>query len=254
MQRTTTAQASDEGGPTAPRDRSRNAVGVVLLLTVVAVGSAVVGQWDPETRRPPEPPYLPTDPPTPMATPLEIDALMEIIEQQDIQPWDLRWLAITIVLLLLGWLVWVLLGWLRRHPALPPPDGPDGSDAPTPGEVLAGPGVLQPDLPALREGVDDADDLLRRYERPADAVIAAWVRLEEAAARSGVPRDPASTPTEFTVDVLDRTPVDPTATRVLLDLYLRARFGREEMLPDDVAAAQAALTTLAEGLGEGSGG
>ena len=50
--------------------------------------------------------------------------------------------------------------------------------------------------------------------------------------------------------MLDAAPVDPQATRTLLDLYLRARFGAERMTADDVAAAVGALTVLALGLGD----
>ncbi|MGW6933339.1 DUF4129 domain-containing protein [Lentzea sp. NPDC054927] len=57
---------------------------------------------------------------------------------------------------------------------------------------------------------------------PRDAVIAAWLALEEAE-----PRKPHQTPTEFT----EKLGVDAV---VLKDLYQRARFGHE-----DVTAAQA---------------
>lgn len=118
--------------------------------------------------------------------------------------------------------------------------------------MLRGPGVVQPDLPALREGVAGADLIVRRHVRATDAIVAAWVHLETAAARTGIPRQRSQTPTEFTVAVLDSTPVDPAATRVLLDLYLRARFGGERMTAGDVGAAVAALGTLADGLGDPS--
>ena len=44
--------------------------------------------------------------------------------------------------------------------------------------------------------------------------------------------------------------MDPQATRTLLDLYLRARFGEERMTPADVRAAVNALSVLALGLGD----
>src|SRR5665647_2249174 len=130
-------------------------------------------------------------------------------------------------------------------PPMPTPSGPDDAGIEQ-GDAYTGPGVALPNLPTLREGVVEANLQLRRFVRPTDAVIAAWVRLEKAAARSGVLRDPAATPTEFTVKVLDRAPVDPEATRTLLGLYLRARFGGEQMTADDVTAALAGLAALAE--------
>ena len=113
----------------------------------------------------------------------------------------------------------------------------------------------QPDLAVLDEGLLAAGWAVEAdHPHPADAVLAAWVALERAARRSGVERDPASTPTEFTVDVLDRTSADRAATRTLLALYLRARFGSEAVTPDDVGTARTALATLRAGLATSSRG
>ncbi|WP_454043908.1 DUF4129 domain-containing protein [Cellulosimicrobium sp. Marseille-Q8652] len=83
---------------------------------------------------------------------------------------------------------------------------------------------------------------------PRDAVIAAWVSLEDAAALAGAHRDPAQTPTEFTVAVLDRTPADPGAVATLRGLYHRARFRGADIDAGDVRAARAALRRLADDL------
>ncbi|GAA3631551.1 uncharacterized protein DUF4129 [Lentzea atacamensis] len=64
---------------------------------------------------------------------------------------------------------------------------------------------------------------------PRDAVIAAWLALEEAE-----PRKPHQTPTEFT----EKLGVDAT---VLRNLYQRARFGREEVTAEQAEAAQQEL-------------
>lgn len=101
---------------------------------------------------------------------------------------------------------------------------------------------------ALQEGVRDADRALRRELPPGDAVIAAWLALEQAAVRGGVPRDPAQTATEFTLALLDRTPAEPGAARTLLRLYHRARFSDHEVTAGDVAAARDALDVLAAAL------
>src|SRR5674476_1258962 len=103
----------------------------------------------------------------------------------------------------IGWLLYMIMRWFVRHPAPKAEEGPDDAGIEQ-GDAYTGPGVALPNLPTLREGVVEADQQLRRFVRPADAVIAAWVCLEQAAARSGVLRDPAATPTEFTVKVLDR--------------------------------------------------
>lgn len=77
---------------------------------------------------------------------------------------------------------------------------------------------------------------------PSDAVIAAWVQLEEAAAVSGTRRAPHQTPSEFTETVLHQYNADADALRDLKVLYHRARFGRPETItPEDVTAARTAL-------------
>jgi hypothetical protein len=104
-------------------------------------------------------------------------------------------------------------------------------------------------LPRLRDGVARAERHLHDDVPPGDAVIAAWVALERAAGRTGVERDPAATPTEFTVEVLDATRADPAATRALLELYLAARFSAHELTLGDVGRARASLRVIADGLG-----
>lgn len=244
-----------DGGPAAvpgapDRPARRGVTGVVALLALVAIAAALAGPWDPTFRETAEEQVsqpLPSAQPT--ATP---DPLAQALNDLDVQPWDLRWLGIGLLTLAVAGAVALMVRLLLRLRPPPLPEAPDGAGI-VPGDVLAGPGVL-PHLRTLREGVEDAGAHLRSRRRAADAVIAAWVSLEDAAARSGVVRHPAATPTEFTVNVLDRTQVDPAATRTLLGLYLRARFGEETMTPDDVATAMSAVRTLAAGLGADSGG
>jgi hypothetical protein len=77
---------------------------------------------------------------------------------------------------------------------------------------------------------------------PSDAVIAAWVELERAAAASGTQRAPHQTPSEFTETVLYRHNADALALKDLRTLYHRARFGKPETVTlDDVDAARTAL-------------
>jgi Domain of unknown function (DUF4129) len=80
---------------------------------------------------------------------------------------------------------------------------------------------------------------------PADAVVAAWVVLEGAAAKAGSARQAHQTPTEFTAAVLAEHTVDKDALRRLCRLYQRARFGTATVLTEaDVADAEADLETL----------
>ncbi|MEO6087325.1 MAG: DUF4129 domain-containing protein [Umezawaea sp.] len=70
---------------------------------------------------------------------------------------------------------------------------------------------------------------------PSDAVVAAWLSLEDAAASSGAPRQDHQTPTEFTGALLARYEVDTEAASTLRGLYQRARFG----VPGQVTARDA---------------
>lgn len=239
-------EAPGRGSPDARPDRSGPLVGIVALLAVVVIGGTLAGPWHPPLRLSTP---APSPVPEPSITPFPIIPLDQFADANPVHPWDLRWLGVGLVLVMLAWAAYLVLRWLRRHPAPMVPEAPDDAgielDA-----AFTGPGTVLPNLPRLRAGIAEAEEALRRFPRPVDAVIAAWVRLEHAAARSGVVRDPASTPTEFTVAVLDTAPVDPQATRTLLDLYLRARFGSDPMTPDDVAAAVRALSVLALGLND----
>ncbi len=234
-----------------PADPPGRLAGVIALLVVAVLGAALAGPWDPPMR---SQSLLPWEPPDPVLVQPPQQAqpelrLAELVGRGEVQPWDLTWLGVGLLAVVALWIAYLVVRWFRRHPVELPPEAPDdaGLDA---GDTLRGPGVAQPDLPALRAAVAGADLLVRRRVPPTEAVVAAWVHLEDAAGRSGVPRKRTQTPTEFTVDVLDRTPVDPAATRALLALYLRARFSDDPMTAADVATALAALKTLAEGLGD----
>jgi hypothetical protein len=84
---------------------------------------------------------------------------------------------------------------------------------------------------------------------PSDAVIAAWLGLEESAAEGGTERRPEQTATEFTADVLAAHDVDPAALATLRALYQRARFGEPDTVTErDVDAAVTALDRIADTL------
>ncbi|WP_199424808.1 DUF4129 domain-containing protein [Actinotalea solisilvae] len=235
-------------GPGAAGPFGRAALAVVLVLVAVAA-TALTGPWDPPLSGDPVPVEQPTEVPTPQATAPSEDGLTEALEQMDVTPWDLRWLGATLAVLTVVGALYVLVRLYRMLPRRRPEDPPDDAGI-EPGSAVGLADGL-PDLPALRDGVRDAGDELRAHVCPADAVIAAWVALEAAADASGLHRDPAATPTEFTVEVMDRTPADPAAIRTLLALYLRARFSTDPVGPDDVASATAAVRTLARGLAAG---
>ena len=104
--------------------------------------------------------------------------------------------------------------------------------------------ALQPAAPVLRRAFADAIDALHSERRPADAIVAAWLALQDAAAESGVRRAPAETPTEFTARILARVPADGPAITVLLDSYQDVRFGEHAPTSDDLARVRRALGDL----------
>jgi hypothetical protein len=105
--------------------------------------------------------------------------------------------------------------------------------AASPGSLLTG---ARTALSELRE---------RPAGPPSDAVVAAWLRLEEAAAGSGVPRLDHETPTEFTGALLVRYEVDTDAAATLRGLYQRARFGPAgQVSTQDADRAEEALERI----------
>jgi hypothetical protein len=116
-------------------------------------------------------------------------------------------------------------------------------------------GAGEPELAmVLLRGTRSALELLRGRSGgpPSDAVQAAWLALEEAAAESGTTRHPHQTPTEFTGAVLAAHAVDRAALAALRGLYQRARFGRSESVTEaDADTAVSALERIAHDLAAG---
>jgi hypothetical protein len=105
----------------------------------------------------------------------------------------------------------------------------------------------------VRRAVRRALDQLRRPADgdPGDAVIAAWLTLEQAAAAAGSGRAAHQTPTEFASAVLAGHQLDAASLDRLRVLYLRARFAtgsvHQPVTTADVEAAADALETLVDG-------
>lgn len=240
-----------DGATTAARgtdSAERRGTVVVLLVALAIVAAALAGPFDPSPREVVEP-----VPPPEQALPTlpvmgDQDLFFEELDD-DIEPLDLTWVGVVLGLAVVALLAVLAVRWAQRRALFR-----RGTDEPEDTDVDAaglGPAPdVEPHVPTVREGVDDAVAHLAREGVPRDVVIAAWVALEDAAGRSGVLREPAQTPTEFTLVVLDRTPADRDATRSLLDLYLRARFGEDLLGADDVARAAAAADDLARSLTE----
>ncbi len=151
------------------------------------------------------------------------------------------WIAVGIAAAGVAWLLW--RWWAGR-----PSGRAAGVHAPavtTTREIVAEP-EPEPDTPVLRSGIELALQVLDEQREPADAIVRAWLGLQETAEQSGIVRQPAETPTEFTTRILSAAFADDWAVRTLLRLYLRTRFGDHPVTGDEVAAVRAALQRLVD--------
>lgn len=114
---------------------------------------------------------------------------------------------------------------------------------------------LDESVEELRDGARSAASMLSGpAPDAAEAVVAAWLALEAAAAGTGAPRSPVQTPSEFTAALLRRHHADPDAVATLLRLYHRARFAvRPDLGDHDVEAARQALGVIVGTLGAPAG-
>jgi hypothetical protein len=76
-------------------------------------------------------------------------------------------------------------------------------------------------LAAVDAGLSDLDDT---DADPRRAVIACWVRLEQAAAGAGTPREPGDTPTELVTRLLAGHDVSAAVLYALAEVYRLARY------------------------------
>lgn len=103
-----------------------------------------------------------------------------------------------------------------------------------------------PDAPTIRRGISAARTMIERHNAPGDAIIAAWVGLEETAADSGVGRGRSETPSEFTLRILLHRPGIDGPVHSLLALYERVRFGGHVASEQDRKEAADALRAIEE--------
>jgi hypothetical protein len=108
-------------------------------------------------------------------------------------------------------------------------------------------GDAEPDAPAVRRGIAAARTTVDAQADPSDAIVAAWVGLEETAADSGIGRALSETQVEFTLRMLLRRPGIEEPARSLLRLYEGVRFGGRVASEQDRAAASRALALIEDG-------
>lgn len=102
----------------------------------------------------------------------------------------------------------------------------------------------EPEPEPLLTGIELALRVLDEGRDPTDAVVRAWIGLQETAAGAGVVRGPSESPTEFTARIIASALADGGAVRRLLGLYLRVRFGDHPVSAEEVEAARGALAEL----------
>jgi hypothetical protein len=149
-------------------------------------------------------------------------------------------LLLPFVLLILAMITAVVLG-LRGRTRREPTQRYDTEE----------PEYAEQPVARLRKAAEAARAVFAEHEGgpPGDAVIAAWLRLEDAAARSGTRRRAHETPTEFTAAVSAGHTEIAAALGELRRLYHRARFGRAGAVgPTEAAAARAALERIVTAL------
>jgi hypothetical protein len=105
------------------------------------------------------------------------------------------------------------------------------------------------EIPAARDaGLEELSDTDRDPRR---AVIACWVRLEQAAAAAGTPRSPGDSPTDLVGRLLREQRVDAQVLAALLEVYREARYATHTVDDQMRRQARSALERLRADLGAG---
>lgn len=216
--------------------------GVVVLFAVILVATSLQGR--PEINPPqlspgePPPPPLPeaetsTEPPLPTEPPNAAvqDILGAVL---------LVVMGIAAALVLYGLVRLLRRLWQDRPLRRQPTDAPETSRA----------GIAEPEeavaAPVVRRGVAGALRTIEHHPVPSDAIVAAWVGLEETAADAGLRRGVSETPGEFALRLMSMQSAAAAPATRLLELYERVRFGGLEAGETERALARAALQEIEE--------
>ena len=153
--------------------------------------------------------------------------------------------AAVVVLVIAGLVVVAIAGWAvlrdqqRRRKRRTGRRAPERPEARTQEDLVA----------ALDAGLEELSDADRDPRR---AVIACWVRLEQAAAAAGTPRHAGDSPADLVGRLLAEQQVDATVLAALAAVYREARYATH-MVDDRMRAqARSALERLRADLGAGA--
>lgn len=212
-------------------------LGLALLAALVSVVGA--GPVDyvsaPTVTVTTTPPAPPPSGPTAAATATPTVASLRALDP-GMPPWLATVLQVLVALVVGGaaYLVLVVLrrAVSRRRSARPSPDRAPPTDAlPLRAEDLA-------------RAVSTSRTRLAETGSARNAVVAAWVHLQESVAATGLAAGHAQTPTEYLTDVLATWDVDRRALEELAGLYREARFSDHPILEDHRHRATAALDRI----------
>jgi hypothetical protein len=215
-----------------------------LVCVVVAVGAALEGNFTFTGAR-----WTPGEPPAEVMTPTPVPTQTVVPKPtatpQPLHPAVVFNMAPIVIIATIAIVVMIVLlvrMFLRRRPRAVAARQPGGISILS--DELDAVADTPADVPTILRGLDFASEVLSSRREPTDAIVRAWIGLQEAAEDSGMSRRPAETPTEFTARVLDSVHADRAAARALLAIYLRVRFGSRPATDDDVRNALDAIGKL----------
>ncbi|MBU2668813.1 DUF4129 domain-containing protein [Actinoplanes bogorensis] len=146
---------------------------------------------------------------------------------------------IVIGAVIVGLLIYSLIRDRRRRSGKNKRRRPNRKEPPRTAEEL---------IDALDAGLEELSDTDRDPRR---AVIACWVRLEQAAAAAGTLRHPGDSPTDLVGRLLREQQVDAQVLAALLDVYRQARYATHTVDDQMRRQARSALERLRADLGAG---
>lgn len=235
--------------PTRDARRGVHRLGIVsavaALFFIVMIAAAIQGT---PTFRPSEPAPLASSEPVPTTIPGET-GLPEEIEIDPTSAAVVQAFAVILMLLVVAGVIVLLViiarallrAWRNRPTGLR-----DGAEVAA--EVADVTAVPEPEVAvdAVRRGIAGALQAIDDRALPTDAVIAAWVGLEESAADAGASRAPSETPAEFALRIITRRSGIEDEASELLTLFERVRFGSHVATESERHAARAALRRIDE--------
>jgi hypothetical protein len=230
-------------------DDSRRRPTTAALVVVVVLGLGLVaGTLLSGPLRAGRPLWLPTAgdglPRRVLPGPFQTGSPAPLPAQQHLAPLQLQqwllWAALAAVVVA-GILVYLIRRALRRSRVLSAQRDGRASSVIAAAEPVR---TDEPAAPVVARGIARAISLLDEAREPRDAIVRAWLGLQDAAEASGAGRRPSETPGEYTARIVTRFGTDREAARTLLVLYQGVRFGGHPVDDGTVQLARRCLTRL----------